>query len=799
LNHHAPASTADTEPAHARDSCRRPADDATHPLVTPSRLADQALQDSDARYRALFDTTGSGVAVYDACDGGEDFVIREFNAAAERLERITKSDVVGRKVTEVFPGVRTFGLLDVLTRVWKTGEPERLPISFYNDGRIAGWRENVVSRLPDGAVVAVYEDVTERGQFATALREQLAFLQTLLDAIPSPVFYKDLNGRYLGCNQAFGASLGRTPADIVGKTVFDLSSPELGAFNDAKDAELLRTEQTLVYEAAIQLTDGTLRQVEMHKAVYRNGRRAVAGIVGTWLDIAERKRAEETLRASEERFRRIFEEGPFGMATVGRDSHFIRANAAFREMLGYSQQELVSLTFRDLTHPDHLERDSEAVSALIRGEIAAYRTEKRYIRKDGEAVWGALTLSAIRDRDGRIVHFLAMVRDISKQVLAEEALKESNRELHLRSLITEAFLLAPAEHVYQKVLEIVLSHTGSRHGLFGYLDQDETVIAPALTCASWIPGTTDGATMRFPRGEWEEAPWSRAILEKRTICDHVPGTAPDGRRAMCPLVAIPVLFQDAVIGVIAVADKDGGYSRAEQAALAHIAQHIAPMLHSRLEADGHEAGRRRAEESLTQSLRRLQGAMNGIVQAMVMAVEARDPYTAGHQRRVARLSTAIAEEMGLSPDVVDGVRYASVIHDIGKISVPAEILSKPTRLSAPEIGLVRTHPQSGFDILKDIDFPWPIATIILQHHERLDGSGYPMGLKGNDILLEARILGAADVVDALASHRPYRPALGIDAALSELSTQRNVLYDAAVVDACIRLFAERGFVMGDLD
>jgi PAS domain S-box-containing protein len=747
----------------------------------------------------LVDATGSGVVVYDACDGGEDFIVREFNAAAERLEQTASSDVVGRKVTEVFPGVRTLGLLDVLKRVWQTGERERLPISFYDDGRITGWRENVVYRLPDGTVVAVYEDVTQRGQFATALGEQLAFLQTLLDAIPSPVFYKDLDGRYLGCNQAFAASLGRIPADIVGKTVFDLSSPEVGAVNDAKDAELIRTEQTLVYEGAIQLTDGTLRQVEMHKAVYRNGRGVVAGTVGTWLDVSERKRAEETLRASEERFRRIFEESPVGMATVGHDSHFIRANTAFREMLGYSEQELSSLTFKDLTHPDHLGRDSEAVSALIRGEIAAYRTEKRYIRKTGEVVSGALTLSAIRDRDGQILHFLAMVRDISKQVLAEEALKESNRELHLRSQITEAFLLAPAEQVYQKVLEIVLAHTGSRHGLFGYLDQDGTVIAPALTCAAWLSGASDGRTMRLPRGKWEETPWSNAIIEKRIICHHAPITAPDGRVAPCPFVAIPILFQDSVIGVIASADKDGGYSQAEQAALAHIAQHIAPMLHSRLEADGHEAARRRAEESLTQSLRRLQGAMGGIVQAMVMAVEARDPYTAGHQRRVARLSTAIAEEMGLPSCVVDGVRYASVIHDIGKISVPAEILSKPMRLSAPELGLVRTHPQSGFDILKDIDFPWPIATIVRQHHERLDGSGYPMGLKGDDILVEARILGVADVVDAVVSHRPYRPALGIDAALSELSTQRKVLYDAAVVDACIRLFAERGFVMGELD
>jgi putative nucleotidyltransferase with HDIG domain len=292
--------------------------------------------------------------------------------------------------------------------------------------------------------------------------------------------------------------------------------------------------------------------------------------------------------------------------------------------------------------------------------------------------------------------------------------------------------------------------------------------------------------------------WSRAVLQKRTIHDNAPGQVPAGHHPMRSLLAVPILFQDAVIGLFVVANKDGGYSDADHATLEHIALHIAPMLHSRLEAEQHEAGRRRAEDEQRDSLKRVRSAMGGIVQAMVMAVEARDPYTAGHQRRVARLATAIAEEMGLPPDSVDGIRYASIIHDIGKISVPAEILSKPMRLSAPELNLVQTHSQSGYDILKDIDFPWPIATIVLQHHERMDGSGYPGSLRGDEIRVEARVLGVADVVDAIASHRPYRPALGIEAAIEELLTLRGEIYDASAVDACVRLFRERGFVLKDL-
>jgi putative nucleotidyltransferase with HDIG domain len=176
-----------------------------------------------------------------------------------------------------------------------------------------------------------------------------------------------------------------------------------------------------------------------------------------------------------------------------------------------------------------------------------------------------------------------------------------------------------------------------------------------------------------------------------------------------------------------------------------------------------------------------------------LTVERRDPYTAGHQHRVANLAAAIANEIGLSEEQIDGVRMASVIHDLGKIHVPAEILSRPGRLTENEFSIIKTHPQTGYDILKTEEFPWPVAQIVLQHHERMDGSGYPSSLSGEEILLEARILAVADVVEAMASHRPYRPALGIDKALEEISKNKGVLYDAKVADACLRLFTEKGF------
>jgi PAS domain S-box-containing protein len=193
---------------------------------------------------------------------------------------------------------------------------------------------------------------------------------------------------------------------------------------------------------------------------------------------------------------------------------------------------------------------------------------------------------------------------------------------------------------------------------------------------------------------------------------------------------------------------------------------------------------------------RLQKALGATIKAITLVVEARDPYTAGHQVRVAEIAHAIAEEMGLPLDRMDSLHYASVIHDIGKIAVPAEILSKPTKLRDAEFSLIRIHPEAGYEILKEIEPPGAVDQIILQHHERVDGSGYPQGLSGQNILLEARILAVADVVEAMASHRPYRPTIGIEEALKEISKNKGSLYDSDVVDACLILFTKKGFKFG---
>ena len=203
--------------------------------------------------------------------------------------------------------------------------------------------------------------------------------------------------------------------------------------------------------------------------------------------------------------------------------------------------------------------------------------------------------------------------------------------------------------------------------------------------------------------------------------------------------------------------------------------------------------RKKNEADIKDNRNKFRRALEGIIEVVSRTVETRDPYTAGHQRRVKRLALAISRDMNLAPEKVEGIGLAGEIHDIGKIGVPVEILTKPGQLTDLEYAILRTHPQVGYDILKDVEFPWPLARIVLQHHERMNGSGYPSGLAGDDILPEARILIVADTVEAMSSHRPSRPAQGLEKALLEIEENRGKLYDVDVVDSCLRLFRTQAF------
>ncbi len=257
---------------------------------------------------------------------------------------------------------------------------------------------------------------------------------------------------------------------------------------------------------------------------------------------------------------------------------------------------------------------------------------------------------------------------------------------------------------------------------------------------------------------------------------------------------IPLKAKNHLVGMLLLGKRFSGkpYSNEDRQLLQAVSREVAVSIENA-----------RVYESMQNEHGQLQKALDGIMHAMSLMVETRDPYTAGHQQRVADIACAIAEEMGLSKWHTKGTRIAGLLHDVGKLVVPSEILSKPGRLNQSEFSIVKSHSKIGYDILELIEFPWPVNQAILQHHERLDGSGYPDGLTGERIILDARILGVADVLEAMSSHRPYRPSLGLDFALKEISDGRDILYDSTVVDACLRLFQKkRGdfeqFLLSDL-
>jgi putative nucleotidyltransferase with HDIG domain len=296
-----------------------------------------------------------------------------------------------------------------------------------------------------------------------------------------------------------------------------------------------------------------------------------------------------------------------------------------------------------------------------------------------------------------------------------------------------------------------------------------------------------GQAVKTQKGLIFNNAWSSSLGQQ------IPGTPVEESERV---LVVPFIVDDLVLGAMCLNRQGRSFTDEDLALAETFASYAASALKSaqtfhQLQREVGE--RKRAEAELQQSFEKLQRLLEETVHVLLAAVEIRDPYTADHQRRVTVLACAIAEEMNLPKEQLDGLRMAALIHDIGKIYVPTEILNRSGKLTETELSLIKMHPKAGHDVLKMIEFPWPVAKIVLQHHERLNGSGFPQGLSKDDIILEAKILGVADVVEAMSSHRPYRPAHALKVAFDEIMLKKNVLYDTEVVDACLMLFSGKGF------
>ncbi|MDD5332564.1 MAG: GAF domain-containing protein [Rhodoferax sp.] len=420
----------------------------------------------------------------------------------------------------------------------------------------------------------------------------------------------------------------------------------------------------------------------------------------------------------------------------------------------------------------------------------SHQFEWLHRRRDGTEFPSEVLLTAL-ELDGKPV-LQATVRDISQRKQNEQALARAVRALRTLSACNEALVRADNEaQLLNSICRLIVETGGYSMAWVGFPEPDTAKTVRPVAQYGHDDGFLATANISWADCERGRGPSGMAIRtgavqgNQNFLTD--PALLPWRQAALArgyrSTIALPLKSAAATLGVLTLyAPEPDAFNDAELALLQKLAEDL---------AFGIQTLRARVEHLRHAEILRL--SLEDSIKAIADTVEMRDPYTAGHQRRVGQLAVVIARELSRPEDTNHGIELAASIHDLGKIAVPAEILAKPSKLTTIEFMLLQNHVQAGFDILKDIKFPWPIASMVLQHHERLDGSGYPRGLRGEQILLESRILAVADVVEAMASDRPYRAALGIEAALQDMARGRGVAYDATVVDACIRLFSEKQF------
>jgi len=454
----------------------------------------------------------------------------------------------------------------------------------------------------------------------------------------------------------------------------------------------------------------------------------------------EKINAEKMLKMSRENFRHSLDDSPLGVRIVTATGELIYANREMLNIYGYNSIEELKMIPREkrYTQESYAEYEMRKVKRT-RGEYIPSSYEISIIRKDGKI----RNLEVFRKQvlwNGEI-QFQSLYNDITKRKQAEKNMLESEERYRIVVENAQESILIFQER------KIVFANKATADNT-GY--SVETLKSFSFTNLIHPDDLEMVIDYHSKRLNGEDVP---SVYSFRIICC-------DGTIKWVELNATLIEWE-------------------KKPTTLNFLKDI--------------TARKLLDEERSEGYKRTKETLEATVNSIAMIVETRDPYTTGHQLRVSHLARDIATEMGLSTDQKEFIATAAIIHDIGKLSIPSEILSKPTKLTELEFELIKTHSQSGYNILKDIKFPWPVATVILQHHERMNGSGYPQKLKGEEILLEARIVAVADVVEAISSHRPYRPTLGINFALDEISKNRVILYDASVVDACLNLFQNKNY------
>ncbi len=707
--------------------------------ITERKRAEEALRESEEKYRTLVENASEAILII------QDGMLKFVNHAACEISGYSKKELrsspflklvhpedremVGKRYAR-----RLNGDVSIPRYAFRVIAKDGTLLWLEVDAVLVTWEGNP-------ATLNFISDITKRKRAEEELKNSEERFKLIFEFAPDAYYLTDLEGNFIDGNRAAERITGYKREELIGKSFLKLNLLSQGQFQKAavRLASNAMGESTGPDEFVLEKKNGNKVPVEITTHPVRFKDRTV--VLGIARDITKRMREEGARRQAEENFRRSLDESPLGKRIVSAKGETLYANQAILDIYGYSDIE----ELRSTPAKKRYTRESYAAYQLrkkkrVSGQDCSSEYEISIIRKSGEIRHLRVFRKAILWNNQK--QFQAIYQDITEQKKAEEALKES-------------------EHKFKTIFD------KASDGMF-LVDLETRKFS---MCNAMCLQTLGYAREEFLSLEISDIhPLDDLALVYEQIAKFAEG-------------------KEGVRHDLRFRRKDGSLFFADLSpALLTLAGRKSLLI---VYKDITE--RKKADEKLRQTLSGLRIALGGIIQVLSAITEKRDPYTAGHQKRVADLARAIGQEMGLAAQQVEGLRMAGIIHDIGKVSVPAEILSNPNGLTKIEYEMIKSHPQIGHDILKDIDFSWPIAEMILQHHERTNGSGYPRGLKGDDILLEARILAVSDVVEAMASHRPYRPALGIEAALEEIEKNKGILYDPIVVTACLTLFREQKF------
>ncbi len=581
--------------------------------------------------------------------------------------------------------------------------------------------------------------ITEARRDQHESEEGRRFAENIVETIREPLLVLDKDLKIISANRSFYKNFKVAPDETIGCYIYDLGNKQwdIPELRKLLEEVLPHKESFDDYEV-----DHTFRDIG-HRIMLLNARqinrRDISGkiILLAIEDITERKLLENQLSESEERFRRLFETASDGIVLLEKmDGKIILTNPASEKILGYTRKESIGNKLQDIGVMLEMGNFQAVMNELSKSGIINYN-DVPITTKSGQQIYSDIYLV---DR-AKVAQ--CNIRDITQRKLSQEL------------LLTKTMLLEA---------------------------QSETSIDGMLAV------NAEGHPILFNRRFGELWRMPQHILEARDdalMLEFILKQLKEPGEFSSKVAYLYKHHEEKSRDEIVCTD-GRVFDRYSSPLLSHDKKYLGRIWFFRDITEN-----KQAEEKLRQTLGSLKKAFQTIIQVMISAVEVRDPYTSGHQKRVTDLALAIAHEMELSPEQIEAISMAGPIHDIGKLSIPAELLSKPKKLTDIEFTLIKEHSRAGYEILKNVESPWPLAEIVYQHHERMNGSGYPRNLKGNEILMEARIMAVADVVESMASHRPYREALGIDAALEEIEKNKGLLFDTAVVDVCLKLFREK--------